>query len=191
MRPKIILASSGVAGSIPNSLAMRTILATCSPLLFAILAFFKVEVILQTYADISADEQGLGADGELGSSCDADGKLEIPDLLLGIIHEKHEILRARRDAAQDAHDELDVNGFLDIACLDQEGDIVYHPGVIDLELGLRSVFIENIAVFPHGLEGIGEDEVLRHAEILFLPFKFPFLVSRDNRKEARSSWSLR
>jgi len=40
-KPKIFLASSGVAGSMPNSRAMRTILATCSALLFAIWPFSR------------------------------------------------------------------------------------------------------------------------------------------------------
>ena len=38
-------------------------------------ALFKVQIVLQTYTDIPAQEQGPGADVEPGASGNADGKL--------------------------------------------------------------------------------------------------------------------
>ena len=117
----------------------------------------------------------LRADGELGPAGDADGKLEVPDEPFGIVHKEKQVLGTRGDSAQDSHDELDVNGLLDIARLYHERHVVHHSGVVDLELRLGARLVEFSAVFPHGLEGVGEDEVFREAEILFLPFELPFL----------------
>src|SRR5271157_803569 len=84
-------------------------------------AFFDINIIFKTYTNIPTYKQGLCADGKLGASCNAHGELEISDHLVRIIDKKHEILRTRRNAAQNAHDELDINGLLDIPRLDHEG----------------------------------------------------------------------
>jgi hypothetical protein len=152
---------------------------------FRHLSLVQKEVVLQAHAAVAADEQRLRAEGELGPPGHTDGKFKIADELPCIVHEKQQVFAARRDAAQNAHDKLDVNGLFDMARLDQVGHVVDHARIVDLELRLRPVLLEEPAVLAHRLEGIGENEIFGHPQVHLFPLEFPFLVSGNDGEQGK------
>jgi len=133
------------------------------------LSLLQIQVVFKTHAGVTTDQEGLGAYGELRPAGHANGELETADQSPGIIHEKNQIFGTWRYLAENSHDELDVNGFLDITRLNYKGHIVNHAGIIDSQFRLCCRFIEDRAVLPHGLERVGKNEILRHTQIHLLP----------------------
>lgn len=131
------------------------------------LSLLQIEVVFQADSAIPADEHRLGADGKLGASGHTYGKLEVPDQFLGGVHKEHQVFGGSGNAPQDAHDELDVHGLLDVASLNKESHVIDHPRVVDFELRFRVHCVEDVAILAQGLKGIREDEVLGHGEHRF------------------------
>jgi len=58
-----------------------------------------------------------------------------------------EVFDRRGECAQDAEDELHMDGLLHVTAVDQVRDVVQHAGIVDLGLGLCPVFREHLKQF--------------------------------------------
>ena len=102
--------------------------------------------------------------GDLMPPGRTDGKLEFTNLLSSGVDEEYKVFKSGGNSTQNAHDELEVDRFLGDAFLEQESQVVDHAGIVNLEFRLRAIAVNDLQILAHGLEGVGEDEVLRPFE---------------------------
>jgi len=102
--------------------------------------------------------------------------LEVPYGSSRRLIEEHHVFQRGLDSPEYPQDELQVNRLPEMTGLDHVSHVVDHAHVVDLDLGFGPALPEETAELPEGLEGVGKDEVLGHADILRFPGKLPLLV---------------
>ena len=97
----------------------------------------------------------------------------------------NQVLHGGRDAAQNTHDKLQIDGFFGDPFLNQVSQVVNHAGVVNFKFRFGSGFVENGQKLLHGFKGVRKDEIVGALQILFFPIKFPLFDFVDDMKEGK------
>ncbi|OPZ95257.1 MAG: hypothetical protein BWY71_02295 [Planctomycetes bacterium ADurb.Bin412] len=147
------------------------------------LPFPRIEAVFQTNTRVSAQQKRGRAHLHLVFAGGGHRPDKIADSFFGRFVKENQILDGRGDTAQKPHDKLEINRLLNVTGFNHEGKIIDHGHIINLDFRLRSVLFKSRGKFPEAFEGIGENIVFRHSQIIRFPLEFKFIVLGKQRKQ--------
>ena len=143
-----------------------------------------VERVFETDADVATHHRGGAGDAHLlGASADGRPLVVATEEFVGGLFHKDEVVELGSDAAEDAHDELQEDGRLEVALIEAEFQVVEVADVVAFVLKFYVVWVAAELLGDHANvgEGVAEDVALRGAHVVFFPALLPALVALGQR----------
>ena len=143
-----------------------------------------VERVFEADADVAAHQRGGAGDAHLlGASADGRPLVVVAEEFVGGLFHEDEVIEFGSDAAEDAHDELQEDGRLEVALVKAEFQVVEVADVVAFVFKFYVVrgAAELLGDHANVGEGVAEDVALGGAHVVFFPALLPALVALGQR----------